>query len=139
MFASQPITVRDSTFDSNDAWIGGGISSIGTSITMTHSTFKNNTAGYGGAIDTYSIQATGSDFLNNRAMNRGGGLFATYVTLSGGRFISNTASSVAGIGCGGVCVGGNPDAANTLFAGNQASGGAALQLAGSQCGWLARH
>jgi hypothetical protein len=114
------ITVTRSTFTGNAASFGGG-GAFGVVLTITQSTFTRNTAPTGGGVvGGELVQAAESSFTANQASTGGGGLYGQMAILTNTRFISNTAGSGGGVLALVV------DAVNTLFADNQAGGGAAI-------------
>jgi hypothetical protein len=110
------LTVQDSSLSGNSASEGGGIYNYYGTLTMQNSSLSGNSANYGGGISSYTPSGTSAAPPKTIITNS---------TLSG-----NTASW----GGGGVFINdGSIDAANVLFAGNQAGGGgAAMQLSGGR-------
>jgi hypothetical protein len=133
---------------------GGAVHGLGSTITITGSTFTNNVAtavstsdtnsGYGGAlyidgarfIGGGGITILNSSFNNNMGANQGGfayinlyGNRSEFLTMQGVRVVGNSISG-GGMGLGGGLSGGGTNGAvsviiaNSLFASNQASGGA---------------
>jgi hypothetical protein len=114
---------------------GGGLTDWAGHTSLTGGMFAaNSTGGNGGGANTNnSVTISGTQFISNTAGVNGGGLLqwntGYTVTVTNARFERNTASGTGG----GVWVGGSVDAANALFAGNQADGGgAAIRLSGGR-------
>jgi hypothetical protein len=96
------LTVTDSTFSGNHAYLGGALFNYGT-LTSTNATFAENAADYGGAI--YNVWGTvsldHSTFSANRATTGDGQAGAVYngygrLTITGSTFSGNLAR-VAGV------------------------------------------
>jgi hypothetical protein len=129
-FTTKSISILGSTFEKNNAWIGGGLVYTGYDTFIHGSTFKDNQAGYAGAINIYGGTIQDTDFINNYASNIGGALWAqALVQVSGSRFIDNSSTYA-----GGGAIGGNLSlqAVNTLFADNHSDfKKSVLQLTGA--------
>ena len=119
-------------------------------VSVSGATFSGNSASYGGGISLAAdVWLTNTQFITNSATSRGGGVFSSAggtLTLSGGRFESNSAGSggrgggvyyagaavmngteffsntTLGTG-GGARIGGAVTLADTEFTGNSATGG----------------
>ena len=126
----QTLTITGSTFSGNEASAGGGlkvqsVAAIAAGpavISITNSTFSDNRAGWGGAahIANSPGKATQASFVNstvveNRASQRGGGVYNVNVTAAGDVFklantivAKNTDTSGGGLdnGSGSLNVGG---------------------------------
>jgi uncharacterized repeat protein (TIGR01451 family) len=112
------ITVQGGLFESNYAWLGGGLHDENGSASIRGVTFSTNSAGYGGAVYAWHVTVENSRFMHNDAERRGGGLEAwNSAVLVGTQFISNTAEEG-----GGLCLyGSSTTMVNTVIADNQAS------------------
>ncbi|HTP10546.1 MAG TPA: choice-of-anchor Q domain-containing protein, partial [Anaerolineae bacterium] len=111
-------TVQGSWFETNYAWIGGGLFSQ-QAIAIRQTTFQNNSAGYGGGVSGTDFDIQNSDFWHNAADNMGGGLrIGGKATVSSSRFISNTARYGGGVD---VTVGADAALINNVIADNRAN------------------
>jgi predicted outer membrane repeat protein len=121
------VTVTNSTFSGNSAYLRGGAIEAG-SVTVTNSTFSGNTApgDHGGAIFSYgSVTVTNSTFSGNAAAE--GGAIDAYgsVTVTNSTFSGNSVYLWGGaIEAGGVTV------TNSTFSGNSAPTGGAIMANG---------
>ncbi len=92
------LTISDSSFTANVAKMGGGISNIGE-LNISDSSFRYNSADWGGAIWNYFSQVAirNSVFEVNTAGN-GGAIEddAGHITITGSRFIDNSAETRGG-------------------------------------------
>jgi hypothetical protein len=91
-YAPGAVILNQDSFLNNDAWMGGGF--FADRATINRTTFQGNTAGYGGgAYLTGASQIEESAFLQNSAVNAGGGLFvdlsATSLSMGDTKFIGN--------------------------------------------------
>jgi hypothetical protein len=130
--------VQDSLFESNDAFLGGGLNSYGR-VTIRRSIFRNNRGRFGGGVSFGFNIGEGSigvklvvqdaDFLRNQAPRLGGGLLAEGdVEIAQSRLISNTGGS----GTGGLhLISGTARLTNTVIAQNRTATGGGLYLAGT--------
>jgi predicted outer membrane repeat protein len=126
-----PSSISQSTFESNQAWIGGGISSDSKiQLTLTTSTFRNNghatRCGYGGAVGASEVNGDQLLFQGNVALNAGGALRATSITLTRSSFLSNSVTGSGG--GGGVFAYDDFTGVNLAFISNTAANGAALRV-----------
>jgi hypothetical protein len=126
------VTLNGARFVGNHAASGGGIYTYHT-LHMTNTVFVGNTVpGNGGGAWGNAAHLLGGLFQENASgeLNSGGGLAANTVTLSGTRFLSNTARS------GGGAWAVEATLAGGWFQGNQGSGlfinGGNLWLTGTQ-------
>jgi predicted outer membrane repeat protein len=112
------ITVQGGLFESNYAWLGGGLHDANGSASIRGVTFSTNSAGYGGGVYASHVTVENSCFMHNDAERRGGGLEAwNGATLASTRFISNTAEEGGGLSL----YGSNTTMVNTVVVDNQAS------------------
>jgi predicted outer membrane repeat protein len=112
------ITVQDCLFESNSAWIGGGLCNGDGAASISGVTFSDNSAGYGGGVYASHVTIENSCFMHNDAEGRGGGLEAMNgATLTSTRFISNTSTEGGGL----ALYGSNTTMVNTVIVDNQAS------------------
>jgi predicted outer membrane repeat protein len=114
---------------------GGGLTDWAGHTNLAGGMFAANSAGGngGGVNANNSVNVSGTQFISNTAGGDGGGLLqwnGVYtVTVTNARFERNRSTGQGG----GVSASGSVDAANTLFAGNQAGGGgAAIRLSGGR-------
>ena len=141
------LTITNSTFDDNSAFIGGGAISSYDTLTITDSTFSNNGGFNGGAIinhDTLTIKdstfsnntsalgftntggaihnagpatITNSSFSGNTSY-KGGGIFTTHpLTITNSTISGNTATITGGL----HIESDTTNLANTIIANNSAS------------------
>ena len=96
------ITGGDNTTTNGGSGLGGGLTSVNSSLTLSDLTFSNNMASaQGGAIfanGDSSLNIMNSEFLNNSSV-RGGSIrteFSGAVNISGSDFNGNTASLFGG-------------------------------------------
>jgi hypothetical protein len=96
---SGTLTVTNSTFSGNTAFIGGGIYSDSGSLMVTNSTFSGNKAYEGGGIyNDGTLTVTNSTFSGNAADESGGGIFNWYMLMvTDSTFSGNYASDGGGI------------------------------------------
>lgn len=109
-------------------YYGGGLGARGTAV-LSGTQVVGNRAGErgGGAWATY-LEVTRAVFENNSAGQRGGGLFADWsLVMAGTSLIGNTAPQRGG----GVAAERHLDIVNSLFARNSAYSGAAVWMWGS--------
>jgi len=133
-YASQASIVTDTQFVGNDsAYAGGGVGVQYGSLQVTGGLFESNTAavgGWGGAIYSGgpSLTISGTRFISNTAEDPGGATASNTTILTNTLYRSNTAG---GVGGGGVAFG-PLQVSGSLFQGNQAgTSGGGLQV-GSQ-------
>ncbi len=139
IYATTAAIVQDSLFESNNAYVGGGLNSFGR-VTIQHSVFRNNQGRFGGGV-SYGFNISGgggsgaklvvqdADFLRNQAPRLGGGLFAQgEVEIAQSRFISNTGGS----GTGGLhLTSATAHLTNTVIAQNRVTMGGGLYVNGT--------
>jgi predicted outer membrane repeat protein len=126
------VTIADSTFQDNNAPVGGAVFSS-SSVTATGSTFANNRAvanttanvsGDGGAIYGGTVNLTNCTITGNTAEGTtygGGGIFATSAAITNCSVANNSAPNANG---GGIdTVSGSLTATNSILAGNTAVSG----------------
>jgi uncharacterized repeat protein (TIGR01451 family) len=148
IYATTDIAVADMTVQNGNidgvslcpSGCGGGIFAASSLSLVNVNVLSNTATNDGGGAYTFGVtQLSNSLFQNNQCTNiscHGGGLFVySTLTLTGTRFVGNTA---AGLG-GGIYVtsgilGGSNRLVNGLFAGNTASEAAALYLIDSASG-----
>jgi len=112
------ITIQGSLFESNVAWLGGGLHDANGSASIRGVTFSANSAGYGGGVYAWDVTVEDSRFMHNDAERRGGGLEAwDSAVLVGTRFISNTAEEGGGLSLYSA----DTTMVNTVIVDNQAS------------------
>jgi predicted outer membrane repeat protein len=114
------LIVEDSTFiDNRGERGGGGISSSGPRLTVTNSTFTLNKSagGFGGGIRGSNLIVTKSTFSQNQAKAAGGG-----ISTGGTSDVTNSTFSgnIARIG-GGIANGGVLTVTNSTFSNNRAT------------------
>ncbi len=141
MTTGAPATIEDSAFNGNSAQAGGGIDSHETDVTLTltRCTFTGNTATEdGGALlnDDATVEVQDSTFTANTADNAGGGIRngpTGAMTVNGGAFTGNTASSAAAGWGGAIENHGMLQLTGATFADNAAliNGGAIENWAGN--------
>jgi CSLREA domain-containing protein len=117
------LTVVDSTFSGNSAFLGGAIAVMLGTANIEGTTFTgNSSAGYGGAIFNLIgvVNVENSTFYGNAAADQGGGIFNDFgaLTLHNNTFSDNSASLGAGV----FNSSGDLAFANNILA-NSASGG----------------
>ena len=137
---SGPSTVDLSTFDSNIAWSGGGISSAGNvQLFLSNSIIRNHgficspaCIGYGGGVNASWIEGDRLLFENNRVLNSGGALAASKAIMNNSRFINNISTNTTSedTGGGAVFASSTFSGINLLFDRNSAKNAAALYLNG---------
>jgi CSLREA domain-containing protein len=123
------LTLSNSTFSGNSAFVdGGGIWSSG-SLTVQNSTFTGNSAADGGGIyNIGSMTVTDSTFSGNSASAGGGGIYAIQGLVANSAFRDNSATSGGGI----VNYEGTITVTNSTFSGNSAvAGGGILNVVDS--------
>jgi hypothetical protein len=97
-----PVTVTDSTFDSNQSngFFGGALRALVGGVTVTGSTFTNNsiTGGFGSAINTPGpLTVTNSTFTGNNAATSGTVVSTGGTTITNSTFTGNTAVGISAI------------------------------------------
>ncbi|HEX7379036.1 MAG TPA: choice-of-anchor Q domain-containing protein, partial [Pirellulales bacterium] len=132
------ITINDSTLqgnstsgpDGNGLYDGGGLDNDGGTANVTASTFVDNSArGTGGGIEAHggSVTVTNSTFSGNSATASGGGMLLVYTGgtawVNSSTFSNNSAASGGGLVVSIEQFGGHVAVANTIVAGNTATGG----------------
>jgi CSLREA domain-containing protein len=123
IFAAGPVSVADSLFVGNrsDDRAPGLYAQAGATLTNTE--FRDNTApsaGHGGAAFLWgTVVINGGAFVNNRSSWTGALVVNGSLTMSGTRFIRNTAQN---IGAGALQLNGPGTITNTVFGGNQSPG-----------------
>jgi hypothetical protein len=121
-------TVRNVTFSSNSADLGGGMFNYDNSDpTLTDVTFSSNSAEYGGGMfNEWSSDSTLTNvtFSSNSAVWWGGGMYNEFSdpTLTNVTFSGNAASSGGGMANNGS----DPRLTNVTFSGNAASSGGGM-------------
>jgi hypothetical protein len=132
LFANSPaLTVSGTLFEFNRAsGQGGGACNVKV-LTLDGAVFLRNTAGTGGGLHTTSaVTVTNSQFLTNTAAGGGGGVLADSgapLTLHGGLFAGNAATSTLSLG-GAISASGGLAADGVTFVGNTAGAGGALAV-----------
>jgi predicted outer membrane repeat protein len=124
---SSSALVESSSFSTNTAWSGAGISSDATVLTVTDSRFRKNSGGYGAGIDASTLAVSLSSFEGNAVVNEGGAVSVGMdLQVDRSRFTGNT----AGYSGGAIRASGHAAITNSLLADNQAGsgGGAATRL-----------
>ncbi|MCB1797185.1 MAG: hypothetical protein KDJ70_22740, partial [Candidatus Competibacteraceae bacterium] len=98
--------MTNSTFSSNSANYGGGISNESGTATVTNSTFSGNRAewlgggGGGGIYNSYpgTLTVTNSTFSGNSVDDSGGGIYNNFgtLTVTNSTFFNNSATNSGG-------------------------------------------
>jgi CSLREA domain-containing protein len=119
------LTITNSAFSGNSAWVGGGIyNNIGT-LTVTNSTVSGNNSanGAGGIYNNGTLDITNSTFSGNSATggSAGGGIaiVSGTLTITNSTFSGNSADSGGGI----YTNGGITTITNSTVSGNSAATG----------------
>lgn len=129
LFSFSQTTLMHTSFISNTAQDHGGGAAAPGNLVVTDSLFQGNRSvlGSGGGLygqDLASLQAT--QFLSNTARGSGGGMFMFgTLALSGGLFLGNT-SEISG-GGGGLLAEGTTSISGTHFLQNRANEGGGLK------------
>ncbi|EFA81180.1 hypothetical protein PPL_06017 [Heterostelium album PN500] len=106
MVALENVTIANTTFELNNATIGGAIFTSAHTFSMINSTMKHNNATSGGAISfrnldlTVNVTISNSTFHNNTASYEGGAIYLEKSELFNlnftGSLFNNNSASVAG-------------------------------------------
>jgi len=141
VYAATAAVVQDSSFENNNAYLGGGLNGYGL-VTIRRSIFRDNRGFYGGGINfnggnfgqcvNFSgarLVVQDADFMRNQATRRGSGLLVCgSVEIAQSRFISNTGGSDTG---GLHLISGTTYLTNTVIAQNRTTTGGGLYVAGT--------
>jgi predicted outer membrane repeat protein len=121
-YSSNAVTLINTDFISNTAnLLGGGVHAFGEPVNITGGRFEANTGVSGGGLSAGgTVTLTNVDFIHNTASTGpGGALIGQGSVVSGGRFVENSAESI-----GGLSAGSNLIIAGTEFLSNTARTGA---------------
>jgi predicted outer membrane repeat protein len=106
IYSEAPLTLTNVTIAHNAAASSGGGVYVNNSLSLSGGKFENNACANltcdGGGLWATTVSMSGTQFLTNTAMRRGGGLFAaSSITLTGGLFRYNRIITDATLSLGG--------------------------------------